>query len=450
MRVRRAFLFPGQGSYTPGVIGQLIDGFPGVRATLDLIDEVCEEGNFEPISDLLVDSAAPTLDELVAERSSKLDMALFANCMAINEIMSASDILPDVVVGHSFGELAALCSAGALSISDSARLVCERSKVFRQGRIPLGGMVAVPIDGRRAGHLAEFIDNPNLVVAVENGPEQCVFSGTNSDLTDLKRITQAAGIPITQLRAAYPFHNPVMREAAELMNEAVAKVRMSPPKIPIYSPMLGGYLESECDLRRLVEIHLTKPVPFYDALLRLHRGGIRTFIEIGSRETLSSLVRASLPPGVTAMAALRGHTSKEELRGVLRALGRDSSANTHLTHPGSATESPTGKMKDPAAPVHQYSAGEAGPSLISENIVTEIRSIYASLLELPEELLVEDIDLEADLGIDSLKQIELFEHLRKKYNLNELPPDVRVTSYTTLSKIAELINGLAALEGVSK
>jgi len=430
----------------------LISDFPSAKATLDLIDEVCEESRFEPVSNLLLDPAAPTLDQLVAERSSKLDMALFAGSMAIYEIMSAADMHPDVVVGHSFGELAALSSAGVLSVVDSARLACERLKVFRQSRVPEGGMIAVPLDGRRAAHLAGFIDDPHLVVAVENGPEQCVISGTSSALADLERITEAARISSTRLRAAYPFHNPVMRECATMMSEAAAKVRMSPPRIPVYSPILSGYLESESDLRRLIETHLTKPVLFYDAVLRLYRDGVRTFLEVGSRETLSSVIRNSLPAGVTAITPLRRNSSREDLADTLSTVGHETHAvvgfsKTSVKNAATVVEPAAEAAQEPILPVRVTPEKNADPSPIGENLLTELRVIYAQLLDLPEELLTEDIDLEADLGVDSLKQVELFEHLRKKYKLGELPQEMRVTSYTTLSQIAELINKLAARVG---
>lgn len=464
-RLRTAFMFPGQGSYLPGVLSGLAEEFPAARRALAGIDATCAECGREGPSALLLDPASPSLDDLAASRPADLDLALFAGNMAVFEILSSLGQRPDVMIGHSFGEMSALTAAGALSLADATRLVCTRAELFQQLSPPSGGLVAVAADSRRTAHLVGLLDEPDVVLAVDNGPEQCVVSGTDAGLAQVKRLAETAGIPATRLRAAFPFHNPVLHPVADAVMARVADITLTEPRVPVYSPIAGGYVETVADLRIIAERHLLRPVLFYDGLLRLHRDGVRAFIECGGRDTLSRLVTACLPPGSTVVAPVRTRCQADGLRQSLAGIAAEHSAvaatpaaTVSAATPGLA---PDAGVKTPGAAVTMVPAPreaeqpaiEPDPSAASggqtglpehEQLVEELRGIYAELLGYPVELLEPGTDLEADLGVDSIKQVEAFVTVRTRYGLGEPPEDLRVTSFTTIADLAGLLRRLAA------
>lgn len=418
-----------------------------VSEVLEEVDAVCEERGRAPISRLLVDRDAPSPDDLLIARPADLDLAMFASAMAAFAALGAAGVRPDVVVGHSFGEMSALTAAGALGIADMTRAVCIRSEVLRRVQPPAGGMVALSLDLRRTTHLVGFLDEPNLVVAVDNGPEQCVVSGPTAALDNLQRFAQAAGVRAIRLRAAYPFHNPLLREANEAMNAELAEVPISAPRIPVYSPLHGGYLRSADEVRAMTQQHLLRPVMFYDGLLRLHRDGVRTFVESGGRETLTALLPSCLPRGVKAVAPLRRRCTAEEFRQAL------AGTETGGTRPHAAT----GTRPDPVPEVEVVAKTHA-PPVVDEpreqptrivlpgegELIARLRTTYAEVLGFPEELLEKDVDLEADLGIDSIRQLEAFDLARREFGLGAPSEELRVTSYTTLAELAGLLRDLPA------
>ena len=270
-----------------------------------------------PASQLLTNSDAPSLDELVENRPADLDVALFAGSVAGFDILSAIGLCPDVMVGHSVGEMAALAAARAFTVSDATELVCTRAEVLRHCSVPAGGMVAVAMGRRRAESVVNVIDEPGLAVAVDNGPEQSVISGPTPLLSDVERIANAAGVRATRLRAAFPFHNPLLREAADAMVARTASLTMREPVVPVFSPILGRYVRSADDVRLWVERHLLAPVMFYGGLLQVHRDGVRRFVEVGARGALTQLVESCLPRDVTAVAPFRRPCPLPRLRKVL-------------------------------------------------------------------------------------------------------------------------------------
>ncbi|WP_280267312.1 acyltransferase domain-containing protein [Nocardia wallacei] len=422
--MRTAFLFPGQGSYLPGLLSDLLPDFPDARATLDDIDRTCAESGHPAVSRLLTDPQAPTLDDLVVQRSAELDLALVAGALTVARILREATSGPDVVVGHSVGEISALAIAGALTVTDAVRVVAARTAALRGPTAPAGGMTAVSVGERRAEHLVGLIDSPSLVLATDNGPDQCVVSGTEADLAAVRRVAEAAEVRSVRLRAAAPFHNPMLRDAATALARTCAEIPMSAPALPVYSPILGRYVRTTEDVRAVVDRHLLQPVRFYDALLRLHHDGVRRYVESGGREILAGLVRTGLPAGVQTVAPLRQRCTSAEFRAQLGA---------------------TAPEPDPArvAPAAHVRAARPESPAAPENLIGRLRTVYAEVLGYPAELLDDDVDLEADLGIDSIKQIEAFRTARQRLGIAEPPPDLRITSYTTLVELAEVLRDLA-------
>lgn len=461
MPARTALLFPGQGSYVPGLLAPLLKRARGAVEVLESVDSVCVETGRAPVSPLLTGADAPSIAELAEERPADLDLAMFASNLAAFEILSAHGIRGDVFAGHSFGELSALTAAGALSVENATRMICMRSEAFEEMPPAKGGMVAMALDLRRTSHLVGLLDDPDLVPAVDNGPTQCVVSGPWSALTGAEQLASAVGAAPVRLPTAYPFHSRMLRPVNALFSTKIAGIRFSSPTTPVYSAILGRYVESAADLRALADCNLTHPVMFYDGLLRLHRDGVRHFVESGSRDTLTRLAGTCLPPGVRTIAPFASRTTPDAVARTLAPLvaesgtesGAQDATSTDLARPPAPSAAPgTVPQPSPAkAQTHQPTVLPPAPRSheTAEDIIRELRSVYAAFLELPEDLLDDEIDLEADLGVDSIKQIAAFERARQHLGRQRPPADLRTTSYTTLPRLAALIQELAPAEGAA-
>ncbi|MEC4017087.1 acyltransferase domain-containing protein [Streptomyces sp. H27-D2] len=437
MTTRTAFLFPGQGAYIPGVLSKRIDQFPSARTLLDTVDETAAEYGHEAISPLLLEPDAASVDELLEQRPEALDLAIYAIDAAAYEILVGLGVRADVLVGHSFGELAALTSAKAVSVSDATRIVCERSAAFRQAELPESGMVALGLGARRAQHLVGLLDDSQLCLAVDNGPAQSVVSGPAESLQEVARLASAVGVRATRLRAGHAFHNPLLYGVTDVFSQATAQLPLHAPRVPVFSATLSRYLRTSADVRELVERHMVQPVHFYAGLLTLFQDGVRVFVEAGARQALAGLVRESLPSSARVTSLLPSRGSAEKLVEALR------SADIHVNGLPAPEEPQSAPIPVPpiaTAADHVRPRENALPD--HPQLMAELAEIYAEQLGFPAELLTADIDLEAELGVDSLKQLAVFEHALRHYELSEPAPDRRVVA-TTLAQVSEVLQELS-------
>ncbi|MFD4318709.1 acyltransferase domain-containing protein [Streptomyces sp. NPDC058548] len=404
MAVETVFLLPGQGGYTPGLFAG--DDSPEVAEVLDTVDRIAAEFGRGGVSHLLRDAGAPSAADLVRGDSFALQLAVFAAAVGSFRIAERQDV-PDVVVGHSMGEIAALTVTGAFTPADGARLVCHRSEALLAHCPSDGGMVALELPAARAAHLVGAVADRGLAVAVSNAPRQTVVSGPDEAVEVVARLAAALGVQATRLNAPFPFHSPMLGVAAGAFGEAITGIRQHPLRAAVYSPVAGGYVQDDTDLKALLVRQLTTSVGFMAAVRELHADGARRFVECG-RAGLSGLVRRSVPE-VDTSSTVRSARSADAATPV-----------STLTEPAPAER--------PAAVV------EAAPPVLDE-----LRELYASALGYPVEVITGDADLEADLGIDSLKRAEMLGKVSARFGLGESAVDGRFVAQPTLADLADLI-----------
>ncbi|MFC8827454.1 acyltransferase domain-containing protein [Streptomyces sp. NPDC057137] len=410
MAVETVFLLPGQGGYTPGNLAG--DDSPDVREVLDAADRVAAEFGREGVSHLMTNADAPSAADLMRSDSFALQLAVFTSAVAGFRIAERQGG-PDVVVGHSMGEIAALTVAGAFSLTDGARLVCHRSEALLAHCPSNGGMVALELPAGRTAHLVGAVADRGLAVAVSNAPRQTVVSGPDEAIGTIARLAGAMGVRATRLNAPFPFHSPMLALAAHAFGEAVTGIRQRPLRRAVYSPVAGGYVHDDSDLRALIARQLTAPVRFTAAIRQLHADGAQHFVECG-RAGLSGLVGRTVPDVSTA------HT--------VRVRGTDS------------TPAPTLDETVPAEPARTAEVTPAAtPAPVGVDVLDELRELYASTLGYPVEVITGDADLEADLGIDSLKRAEMLGKVSAQFGLGEAALGGRFLAQPTLADLADLI-----------
>ncbi|MFJ2738049.1 acyltransferase domain-containing protein [Streptomyces sp. NPDC087440] len=480
---RTALLFPGKGAYLPGALQKLHDDHESVAEQLDTIDRVAAQYGVAPVSPLLTDSDSPPLGVLLADDPDRLQVAIFAASLVVATLAVEELGLSDVVlVGHSVGEITALTAAGAYSVADGTRVLCERDKAMSAFDVPAGGLLAVGLSVERAHRLVTGAGLVDIDVAAVNGPRQTVLSGPDASLEQLVAITGELGVPRKRLESPHPYHHRFLEPVARHLEQALADVPVRPMRFPVHSTVHHRWYTDGDDVTALMCAHLTHPVGFLRAVRELQAAGTDFFVEAGARSALTGLARAAVAQ-IQTVAPLESTVSGEELRGMLRVVtALPASAAPRVVRPRGSAEPASDASPGPspvapapkAAPVAATTkAPEPAPVAVDERkdrepvratttdvgtgpssqapgtlpahgqLLADLRTLYAEALEYPEELLDAEADLEGDLGVDSIRQTEVLAQAMEQYGLGNLPDTLRITQYTTLSEVAALLESQA-------
>lgn len=452
-------LFPGQGSYRAGCLDGLLAD-PDGRRVLEAVDDIVTETLGRGLLKSLVDNQALGDDDMSDAEPELVQVAAFAVSVAVAEVLRARGATLSVLVGHSLGEIGALVASGALTVDEGTRILCHRLAVLREHDTSGGRMVALPCDRQRADQILALLASSDAVVAVANGPTQTAVSGPADAISRVARIAEAIGVTPTRLRAPHPFHNPLLEPARRAFAERVRGHRSHGFRIPVYSPILGRYYREQDDLGELLAAHFVTPVEFGAAVTRAHDAGSRIWVEVGGGRALTNLVRARHPE-VTVLTPLHG--APDALAATVRFLGGDTATTTTATTAAvpvpaavtapAAPPAPPAPEPAPAPPALAEQVAAPAPevprSAISRDVIeAKVRKMYAEALEYPEEVFEHEAELEADLGIDSVKQTELMARLGDLFELGPRPEDMRMSDYRTFGKVIDFVTGsLPAVNG---
>jgi acyl transferase domain-containing protein len=462
-------LFPGQGGFDGVALSRAADGYPQVRAVFERIDTVTRQVHGRDLSSALFRDTPVELSELLKDEPWLSQLAIYGTGLAAHRVLTEHGVRPSALVGHSLGEITALVAAGGYSVEDGARIVLRRTAAIAGRDGGTGAMVALTASPGRARHLIGLVENDRLAVATENHLAQTVLSGPREAIDQVKAIAEQLRIGCAELDAAFAFHNPSLASAAPDFAAAVRDLPRGPLSVPVYSPILQRFYDQDESLADRLADHFTLPVRFSSAIAFLHEHGARTFVEAGGRATLTSLVPKALggPDGLTALSTLsvgRGNTLR--LPDTLAELGRAGLAagdrleslrqylapeltvaefSTFWTTTGHEitalvhrrlTDFRTAPQDEPTGQPAAAVAGVPG----RDEVFATVRGLYAQALEYPQEVFTPGVLLEAELGVDSVKQVELLSRASEHFGLPPRGADFRLADYETLDKIADLIH----------
>ncbi|WP_405720269.1 acyltransferase domain-containing protein [Streptomyces sp. NBC_00046] len=319
--------FRGRGAYLPAVLARLALDEPLVEETLHRLDATAVRLGRGAPSRLLLDERAPTLSELVDEAPADLHTALFAAEMVLFRILTERHgMLPDVLLGHSFGELVALTAAGVYGLEEGMELVAARDEAFAACPPERGGMLALETSASRAEGLLVGLGEWEVALAADNSPRQCVVSGPAEPLGRVRRAAEAIGVRATALRVPYAFHHRVLAAVAGDFTRRAASLRPGATRHLLHSAILGRQVDDTDAVADLVAAHLVRPTRFTSAVRLLHAQGVGVFVECGPRGVLSDLVMATVPD-VRVVAPLRRRVSGLELADALSGLTKAATAS---------------------------------------------------------------------------------------------------------------------------
>ena len=277
-----AFCFPGQGSLAMGMGREIAEAFPAAR-------EVYRVGSEASGLDLEKLCFETPLEQMVETEVQQ--PALVATSLAILAAMRERGLEPDVVVGHSVGEFAALAAAGALETGAAIGLVRERGLAMAEAaRQHPGAMAAIlGLADEEVEKLCRRI--VGVWPANYNCPGQIVVSGEHEAVEECCAEAESLGARrAVKLKVSGAFHSPLVARAADRLRPALDKVRFTEPLAPFMSTVTAK-VEPAQRIAALLVDQLTGPVRFTQAATELVRTGATTFVEVGPGNVLSGLVK---------------------------------------------------------------------------------------------------------------------------------------------------------------
>ncbi len=290
---KTAFLFPGQGSQAVGMGKALAEAFPAARAVFDEVDAALGQ----KLSTLMFEGPE---DQLTLTANAQ--PALMAHSLAVIRVLEAEkglDLAQSAafVAGHSLGEYSALAAAGALSISDTAKLLRIRGDAM-QAAVPVGKGAMAALLGAEwdlASEIAEIAaTDTGLIcdVANDNGGGQVVLSGDKAAVDRACEIAKEKGVKrAIPLPVSAPFHSALMAPAASAMEAALAKATINKPIVPVVANVTAGPVSDPETIRRNLVLQVCGSVRWRESMVWLGAQGVTRFVECGSGKVLTGIAK---------------------------------------------------------------------------------------------------------------------------------------------------------------
>jgi [acyl-carrier-protein] S-malonyltransferase len=295
------FVFPGQGSQQVGMGRGLAESFAAAREVFDEVDDTLGQ----KLSVLMWEGPE---DELTLTENAQ--PALMAVSLAVARVLMAEHGIAITtaayVAGHSLGEYSALAAAGTFELADAARLLKLRGQAMQRATpVGTGAMAALlGLDFDTASAIArEAAAGEICQPANDNAPGQVVVSGHRAAVERAIALAKTRGARRAMLLSvSAPFHCTLMQPAAEVMAEALERVEMQPPVVPLVANVTAGALKDPGAIRASLVRQVTGTVRWRESTLFMAAEGVLFFAELGSGKVLSGLAKR-IAPEATAVAA---------------------------------------------------------------------------------------------------------------------------------------------------
>ena len=285
-----AMTFPGQGSQQVGMGKALAETYPQAKSVFEEVNDALGQN----LSAIMFEGPEETLT-----LTANAQPALMAVSLAIVRVLQANGFaLADrvsFVAGHSLGEYSALCAAGSISFSDTAKLLRIRGNAM-QAAVPVGTGAMAAIIGLEHGDVEAICTaakgKGTCQIANDNGGGQLVISGSKAEVEQAAEAAREKGAKRALiLPVSAPFHSAMMAPAAEIMAGALAETDVNPPVVPLISNVLATPITGSEEIKKRLVEQVTAQVRWRESVEWLVANGVTTLIEAGSGKVLSGLAR---------------------------------------------------------------------------------------------------------------------------------------------------------------
>jgi len=294
-----ALVFPGQGSQAVGMGQRLAEEFAAARAVFDEVDAALGD----KLSATMWEGPADKLT--LTENAQPALMAVSLAAFRVLEAEAGFDLERDAafVAGHSLGEYSALAAAQSLTVADAARLLRTRGRAMQKA-VPVGvgamaALVGTTLDQAKAV-AAQAADIGVCAAANDNGGGQVVLSGAKSAVERAVEIAKEQGVKRAMiLPVSAPFHCPLMQPAADVMAEALSRVEVRRPRVPLVANVLAEPISDPATIVRSLIQQVTDTVRWRESVLFMAEAGVTVFYEVGAGRVLTGLIKR-IAEGATA------------------------------------------------------------------------------------------------------------------------------------------------------
>jgi acyl transferase domain-containing protein/acyl carrier protein len=394
-----AFLYTGQGSQYPNMLRELREREPVVRETFAEADRAMAAHLERPLSEYIF---ADPEDEEALERANQdlrqteiTQPAVLTVDTALTRLLAAYGIVPDVVMGHSLGEYAALVASGALPFEDALLAVSARGRGMADLAVEdVGRMAAVFAPLEQVQEVVESTAG-NVVVANVNSRSQAVIGGASEPVTRAIAAFEERGVNVVPLNVSHAFHTTIVAPASEPLRRTLEGLRLAAPETPLVGNVDGElYPSGPGAVERMVDLlaaQVASPVQFVKGLETLYAHGVRVAVEVGPKKALHGFASDVLGDRTDFMALFSNHPKVGELGSFNQALCGCYAAGIGLGLAETVAAAPSplqpAVSSEPVAPVTRPPQTKTE---LPEDRYAELGRLFADFLERGQRLLGAD------------------------------------------------------------
>jgi acyl transferase domain-containing protein/acyl carrier protein/3-hydroxymyristoyl/3-hydroxydecanoyl-(acyl carrier protein) dehydratase len=453
-RPRVAFLFPGQGSQSAGMLKPLVDELPLARDVLAAMDAELRA------------AGSPTLADIAWADGSQLGSDVFLTQLSMlladtltYRVLTANGFRPDMISAHSYGEFAALVAAGAMTLSDAVHVTRERTRSVESRDSTRGCLLSTTAPLTMVDALLKQLGDDGAALASHNAPDQCVIGGAEDAVQAVKRLLEAEGFATRLLAVPRPYHTPLLAEAQVPFRAALEQVPMRDPVLPLLSSVSLRVARTADEVRRNLVDQLVTPVRYVQLVQQLADEGTTVFVEVGPNRVLTRLNQRILAGRsatvvATDVAQQPGRLGIARVQALLDLAGvtaaptkkRGEILYFDARKTKSAKPQALSVVERPVEPV--VAAVPATEITVTTSHVDRdaVRKFMLNYVVdqtgYPEDMVEMSADLEADLGIDSIKKAQLIGELAENFELAHLAgslSDLSLDDFRSLENILDFV-----------
>ena len=436
-----AMLFPGQGTQYLGMLSELRERFSVVAETFDEADRIMEPVIGKRLSEI-IDPDLDKVDQNKAfrelTRTEITQPAVLTADIALFRLMQSLGMDPAMVAGHSLGEYGACVAAGVMSFEEALLTVAARGTEMANAT-PMNGdsglMAGISAPVEVVQPVLDEVDG-YVVCANINCPGQTIIAGLTDAVKEAKARFEAMDYKVPLLPVSHAFHSKVVAEASEPLRRHLEGVEIQRPEIPILTNVTGDFYPQGAEaIRDLLAKQVASPVRYIDLVEEMYDRGVRVFVEVGPKRAQTSFVNNILE-GREHLAMYSNHPKKGGVKTLYEALASlwahgiwsERKTSREMT----VEETEMAQNKDNVAPKERIGGADRGQIMDAMMAVLCEKTGYD-----PAEIEV-DFELEADLGVDTVKQAEIMAEVREEFEL-ERDEEFRLADYPTLERMADYV-----------
>ncbi len=432
-------LFPGQGSQYLQMAKALAEQFEVVKATFDEADAVMQPIIGKPLSSVIF----PNYDE-VAEEDAFLALsqteitqpAVLTVDIAILRLLQSFGLEPDMVAGHSLGEYGACVAAGVMNFADALRTVAARGTEMAKAAPKDGDnglMVGVAAGVDQVEPVLAQIDG-YVVCANKNCPTQTIIAGKTEPAQKAIEAFTNLGLDTVILPVSHAFHSEVVAAASEPLRKHLENMGINEPNTPILTNVTGDFYPYNVEeIRNLLSKQVAAPVEFIELIERMFDSGVRTFVEVGPKRAQTSFVKSILE-GRPHNATHTNHPKRGDIGSLFDAI-----ALLWANGAWNRTQEMTTTADDTVVELSEMPMAKSNaPSLDRASILAHMTQVLCEKTGYDADEIESDFELEADLGIDTVKQAEIMSAVREHYGFAK-DDAFRLADYPTLDGLTDYV-----------